>query len=73
MADGRVHQFQGLEDRSQSCFCLRDFKITGKPDSEIAEIQSFPLDALPAGLWPGHVRRLEEYKMGQANPQFGEW
>jgi hypothetical protein len=54
-------------------FVCRDFKITGTPDKEIAELQAFTLDQLPQGLWPGHVRRLEEYKTGKPNPQFGEW
>jgi 8-oxo-dGTP pyrophosphatase MutT (NUDIX family) len=54
-------------------FICEDFTITGKPDNEIAEIRSFPLDELPDGLWPGHIHRLEEYKAGKATPQFGEW
>lgn len=70
---GAYTSFKDWKTDHNLVFVCEDFKITGKPDSEIAEIQSFPLDALPDGLWPGHVRRLEEYKMGQANPQFGEW
>jgi hypothetical protein len=31
------------------------------------------LDNLPEGLWPGHLRRLDEYKTGLTHPQFGEW
>lgn len=54
-------------------FVCHNFNIIGKPDKEIAEIQTFALDALPKDLWPGHIYRLEEYKMGKANPQFGEW
>ena len=54
-------------------FLCKDFKITGKPDHEIAEARFFHLNELPAGLWPGHRRRLEEYQAGVANPQFGEW
>lgn len=54
-------------------FICEDFKVTGKPDKEIAELGIFPLDQLPDGLWPGHVRRLEEYKTSQVSPQFGEW
>ncbi|MCZ2122539.1 MAG: NUDIX domain-containing protein [Anaerolineales bacterium] len=54
-------------------FVCHDFKIIGKPDKEIAELKSFPLKALPPDLWPGHVRRLEEYQAGKASPQFGEW
>ncbi|GAB4543565.1 MAG: NUDIX domain-containing protein [Anaerolineales bacterium] len=54
-------------------FLCREFKFTGKPDAEIAELRAFPLNALPADLWDGHRRRLEEYQAGQALPQFGEW
>jgi 8-oxo-dGTP pyrophosphatase MutT (NUDIX family) len=54
-------------------FICEDFKITGVPDHEIAEARAFPLNELPDGLWPGHLRRLEERKAGLTNPQFGEW
>jgi 8-oxo-dGTP pyrophosphatase MutT (NUDIX family) len=54
-------------------FLCKDFKITGKPDNEIAEARAFHLNELPSGLWPGHRRRLEEYQAGAASPQFGEW
>ena len=70
---GAYTSFQDWKTDHNLVFICDDFKITGKPDSEIAEIRSFPLDALPDGLWPGHVRRLEEYKAGISNPQFGEW
>jgi 8-oxo-dGTP pyrophosphatase MutT (NUDIX family) len=54
-------------------FICEDFKITGKPDKEIAEARIFSFNELPEGLWPGHRRRLEEYQAGIANPPFGEW
>jgi len=54
-------------------FTCTDYRISGKPDSEIAEVRAFPLNELPEGLWPGHRRRLEEYRAGDAIPQFGEW
>ena len=54
-------------------FVCEDFKITGVPDREIAEAHAFALNELPAGLWPGHRRRLEEYRAGSIQPQFGEW
>jgi ADP-ribose pyrophosphatase YjhB (NUDIX family) len=54
-------------------FICTDYRITGKPDREIAEARDFPLDELPEGLWPGHRRRLEEFRSGAAIPQFGEW
>ncbi|MCC7117948.1 MAG: NUDIX domain-containing protein [Anaerolineales bacterium] len=54
-------------------FVCRDFKIIGTPDQEIAELKTFPLDQLPADLWPGHSRRIEEYRQQKNSPQFGEW
>jgi hypothetical protein len=42
-------------------------------DPEIAEVRFFSLDALPQDLWPGHRRRLEEFRSGADHPQFGEW
>ncbi len=53
-------------------FICRDFRFTGKPDAEIAEVRAFPLQDLPEDLWPGHKRRLAEYQAGNAL-QFGEW
>jgi 8-oxo-dGTP pyrophosphatase MutT (NUDIX family) len=54
-------------------FLSKDFTLSGKPDYEIAEVRLFPVDALPEGLWPGHRRRLEEYRERRTSPQFGEW
>jgi 8-oxo-dGTP pyrophosphatase MutT (NUDIX family) len=54
-------------------FLCTDFQFKGKPDAEIAELRAFPLDELPADLWPGHLRRLEEYQAGISSPQFGMW
>ena len=54
-------------------FICRDFKITGQPDGEIAEVQAFSLDDLPQDLWPSHRLRLQEYTAGIPQPQFGEW
>jgi 8-oxo-dGTP pyrophosphatase MutT (NUDIX family) len=53
-------------------FICHEFEFKGKPDAEIAELRTFPLNELPGDLWPGHRRRLEEYQSG-ALPQFGEW
>jgi 8-oxo-dGTP pyrophosphatase MutT (NUDIX family) len=53
-------------------FICKEFKLIGKPDAEIAELRAFPLNELPADLWPGHQRRLQEYQSGNI-PQFGEW
>lgn len=53
-------------------FVCHEFKFTGKPDAEIAELRAFPLNELPDSLYPGHKRRLREYLAGTP-PQFGEW
>jgi ADP-ribose pyrophosphatase YjhB (NUDIX family) len=54
-------------------FLSTDFTTSGKHDHEIAETSFFSLDALPANLWPGHRRRLEQYRAGISHPQFGKW
>jgi 8-oxo-dGTP pyrophosphatase MutT (NUDIX family) len=70
---GAYTNFKDWKTDHNLVFVCHDFKVTGKPDKEIAELNSFPLDQLPEGLWRGHIRRLEEYKLGKTNPQFGEW
>lgn len=50
-----------------------DFRIVGKPDSEIAEARFFPLENLPQGIVPGHRQRLEEYRDAKPSPKFGAW
>lgn len=54
-------------------FLCTDFNLVGQPDGEIAEMRFFPLDALPQETFPGHRRRLEEYRAGLISPRFGEW
>jgi len=70
---GAYTNFKDWKTDHNIVFICHDFKITGKPDKEIAEFGTFALNQLPQGLWPGHIRRLEEYQTGRANPQFGEW
>lgn len=70
---GAYTSFRDWKTDHNLVFVCHDFKITGKPDGEIAEVKNFPVDQLPEGLWPGYQRRLEEYKLGKVNPQFGEW
>ncbi len=53
-------------------FICHEFEFKGKPDSEIAELRAFALNELPDDLWPGHRRRLLEYRSGKIS-QFGEW
>jgi 8-oxo-dGTP pyrophosphatase MutT (NUDIX family) len=59
-------------DHTAVFFC-RDFKITGKSDDEIAEAHAFPLNDLPAGIYPSHRRLLEGYRSGTPSSNFGEW
>jgi len=54
-------------------FICREFQFKNKPDAEIAELRAFPLNELPEDLWPGHCRRLQEYRAGVQHSQFGEW
>jgi ADP-ribose pyrophosphatase YjhB (NUDIX family) len=54
-------------------FICREFAIVGKSDGEIAEVGAFSLDELPADVYPSHRQRLDEYRVGKAIPQFGEW
>ncbi len=70
---GAYSNFTEWKSDHNVVFICEDFKITGKPDGEIAEIRSFALNELPDEIWPGHRRRLEEYQAGVKNPQFGEW
>lgn len=70
---GAYSSFKDWKTDHNLVFICKDFKVTGKPDHEIAEMGTFALDQLPQGIWPGHVRRLQEYQAGRPNPQFGEW
>jgi ADP-ribose pyrophosphatase YjhB (NUDIX family) len=46
-------------------FVCTDFIYTGDHDEEIAQVQAFPLDSLPANLSPGTARRVAEYLRGE--------
>ena len=70
---GAYTNFQGFKSDHNILFLCTDFTCSGRPDREIAEVRSFPLDALPENIWPGHRLRLEEYRAGKKHPQFGEW
>jgi ADP-ribose pyrophosphatase YjhB (NUDIX family) len=76
---GEVHlmgvytSFKEMKTDHNIVFICTDFTMSGEHDSEIAEVRFFELNELPEGLWPGHRRRLEEYRAGIKNPAFGEW
>jgi len=63
---------QWKSDHTAAFFC-GDFKITGKPDGEIAEIKSFPLDNLPQDIFRSHRSLLEGFINGITTPQLGIW
>lgn len=54
-------------------FLCKDFKITGKSDAEIAEMQFFLLSELPKSVYPSHRKLLDAYKSGEIKSNFGEW
>ena len=70
---GTYAHFGEHKSDHNALFLCTDFTVTGKRDNEIAEVRSFPINDLPAGLQPGHRHRLEEYRSGIEIPQFGEW
>mgnify|MGYP003396784254 CR=1 FL=1 len=70
---GAYTSFKDWKTDHNIVFTCDDFKITGKPDGEIAEMRFFPLNELPEELLPGHRRRLAEYQAGVSIQQYGEW
>ena len=70
---GAYSNFTEWKNDHNILFLCTDFEFKGKPDNESAELRAFPLGDLPAELWPGHRRRVEEYRTGANNPQFGVW
>ena len=76
---GVYSNFREWKSDHNVLFFSDKFSLTGGHDDEIAEMRFFPLDSLPAGLWPGHLQRLAEYrrdlqlKRAPTSPRFGEW
>ena len=54
-------------------FLCSDFKITGKPDGEIAEMRTFPLTELPPDMYSVHRILMEKFKAGTISSPVGEW
>ncbi|MDP2995458.1 MAG: NUDIX domain-containing protein [Anaerolineales bacterium] len=54
-------------------FICTDFSLTGKTDNEIQKFEFFPLTDLPAGIAPGHKRRIQEYLESHQAPKYGKW
>jgi hypothetical protein len=70
---GAYSNFTDWKSDHNIVFICTNFEVKSKPDSEIAELCAFALNELPDNLWPGHLRRLQEYQAGIQNPQFGKW
>jgi 8-oxo-dGTP pyrophosphatase MutT (NUDIX family) len=76
---GVYSNFKEWKSDHNVLFFSDDFALSGGHDREVAEMRFFPLDSLPAGLWPGHRRRLLDYRRdrrrtrGSSIPRFGEW
>lgn len=84
---GAYSNFSEWKSDHNIVFSSRRFTLSGRHDNEIAEMRFFPLQALPPDLWPGHRRRLEEYRrlLARGKPdssieldaagvtRFGEW
>lgn len=76
---GVYSNFKEWKSDHNVLFLSEDFTLGGGHDKEIAEARFFELDALPSGLWPGHRKRIQEFRRdrerGPENvmPRFGEW
>jgi len=70
---GAYSNFTDWKSDHNIVFICTNFEVKSEPDSEIAELRAFALNELPDDLWPGHLRRLQEYQAGIQNPQFGKW
>jgi ADP-ribose pyrophosphatase YjhB (NUDIX family) len=77
---GAYSNFKQLKSDHNVLFFSEEFTLGDHHDREVAEVRLFPLAALPIGLWPGHRKRLEEYKRNPTQfkragsfPRFGEW
>ena len=70
---GAYSNFTDWKSDHNIVFICTNFEVKSEPDSEIAELRAFALNELPDNLWPGHLRRLQEYQAGIQNPQFGKW
>ena len=54
-------------------FACEDFSIVSSPDHEIAEARFFAQSELPADIFPGHRRKIEEYLGGGIFSNLGTW
>lgn len=70
---GIFHNFDDYASGHNVLFLCEDFEMVDSPDHEIAEARFFGLDELPADMFPGHRRKIENYLGGQIPPNMGSW
>ena len=70
---GVYSNFEDYASGHNVLFVCEDFEIVGKSDREIAEARFFSLAELPADMFPGHRRRVEEYLGGGIRSGAGTW
>jgi 8-oxo-dGTP pyrophosphatase MutT (NUDIX family) len=72
---GIYSNLDGYASGHNILFACEDFIVTGKPDHEIAETRLFTLNDLPADMFPGHRRKVEEFLRSEisSNPGYGRW
>ena len=76
---GVYSNFKEWKSDHNVLFFSDDFDLRGRHDNEIAEMRFFSLRSLPAGLWPGHRKRLMELRRARLRPsarsvpRFGIW
>lgn len=71
-----VGVYSNLDDYASGhnvLFVCEDFSVNGQPDQEIAETRFFARDELPANMFPGHRRKIEEYLDGRLPFGAGQW
>jgi len=68
---GLYASFHGKSDHV-ALFAATDFEVTGEHDEEIAQVDWFPIEALPADVAPGTRARIREYQ-SQSGPFTDDW
>ena len=69
---GIYSNFSESKSDHVAVFTCTDFQFTGEHDAEIARVDWFPFDALPADASPDTRDRIAEYLAGGA-PFAGDW
>ena len=68
---GIYASFHGKSDHV-ALFAATEFEVTGEHDEEIAQVEWFPIEALPRDVAPGTRARIREYQSVNG-PFTGDW